>query len=206
MAIGALMALAACETGPPMTPAQCQVADWAQVGFQDGAQGRPPERFAALEQACAAAGLPANGAAYMAGRRDGLMDFCQPDRGFRLGLSGAGYGGVCPPELDYHFRAAFSDGARAYSALNAVRAAESAISSARSERDDLQRKIEANELGLIASKTDAERDRHRAELDRLRAERARIDERLRDAEYDARDGARDLNRVRSELGFRYGDW
>lgn len=206
IAIAALAALAACETGPPMTPAECQVADWAQVGFQDGAQGRPAERFVALEQSCAAAGLPANGAAYMAGRRDGLLDYCQPERAFRLALSGGGYGGVCPPELDYHFRAAFSDGARAHDALSAIRGAESAIRSARTERDDLERKIDANEVGLQRSQTDAERQRHRDELVRLRAERARIDDRLREAEHDERDGARDLRRVRNDLGFRYGDW
>jgi len=206
IAIAALAMAAACETGPPMTPAQCQVADWAQVGFQDGAQGRPAERFVALEQACAAAGLPANGAAYRAGRRDGLLDYCQPERAFRLGLSGGGYGGVCPPELDYHFRAAFSDGARAHDVTSALRSAEGAIDVARSQRDDIERKIDANELGLQRSETDVERERHRGELDRLGAERARIDDRLREAERDARDGARDLRRVRSELGFRYGDW
>jgi Protein of unknown function (DUF2799) len=204
--IAALASVAACETGPPMSPAQCQVADWAQVGFQDGAQGRPAERFVALEQACAAAGIPSNSAAYMAGRRDGLLDYCQPDRAFRLGLGGGGYNGVCPPELDYHFRNALSDGARAHDALSALRSAESAINAARSERDDIERKIDANELGLQRSETDEERNRHRDELNRLRAERARVNDRLREAERDERDGARDVRRVRSELGFRYGDW
>lgn len=202
----AATALAGCETGPPMTPAQCQVADWAQVGFQDGSQGRPPERFVALEQACAAAGLPADGRAYMAGRQQGLVEFCQPSRAFRLGLSGGGYAGVCPPEFDNLFRLAYSDGQRANEALSALRSAESAISSLRGERDELERKIEANELGLIRSQTDAERERHRNELYRLRSDRDDVTRRLNDAEYDQRWRSREVSRLRSDIGFRYGDW
>lgn len=198
--------LAGCETGPPMSAAQCQVADWRQVGFQDGASGRPAERFVALEQSCALAGLPADQARYMEGRREGLYTYCQPQRAFQAGLGGGGYAGVCPPELDGVFRQAFSDGARAASVRSALAAAESAISSARSERDELERKIQANELGLIASTTDAERERHRNELVRLRGERRDVENRLHDAEYDRRTSARDLDRVRSDLGFRYGDW
>lgn len=207
LAIAAMTAaLAACETGPPMSAAQCQVADWGQVGFQDGAQGRPAERYVALEQACAAAGLPADQARYMAGRRDGLLDYCQPDRAFRLGLSGASYQGVCPAQFDGAFRSAFSDGALAYSAQSALRSAESAVNSLRSERDEVQRKLDANILGYERSQTDAERQRHRDEIERLRAERRGIEDRLRDAERDRSWRGRELSRVRLDLGFRYGDW
>jgi hypothetical protein len=204
LAAGAV--LAACETGPPMTAAQCQVADWRQVGFQDGSTGRLPERFVALEQACAAAGLPSDQQAYLSGHREGLYSYCQPERGFRLGLEGGGYRGACPPELDSLFRMALSDGSRAYSALSAVRSAESAINSLRSERDDLSSKIAANELGLARSQTEAEKTRHRDEIIRLRNERRTVEDRLYDAERDRRSTERDLDRVRYDLGFRYGDW
>jgi len=201
-----LMALAACETGPAMTPAECQVADWAAVGFRDGAEGRQAARFVALEQACAAAGLPADRARYMAGRADGLTDLCQPDRAFRLGLSGGAYHGVCPPAFDAVFRSAFADGALAHEALSAARSAESAVESLRSERDEIRRKLTANEIGFSASATQAERDRHAAEIDRLRSDLDRVEDRLYDAERDRSWRSRDLQRVRRDLGFRYGDW
>jgi hypothetical protein len=200
------LALAACETTPAMSGAQCAVADWKAVGYQDGAEGRPAERFITRQQACVAAGYGADQAAYMAGRREGLWNWCQPERAFRLGVDGAGYNGVCPPELDGVFRDAHAEGARAYQALSAQRSAESAVSSLRSEREDIERKIDANEAGLIASKTDEERLRHRNELIRLRDERSRMDGRIRDAEDAARESNWNLQRARREIGFRYGNW
>ncbi|MBL8560413.1 MAG: DUF2799 domain-containing protein [Hyphomonadaceae bacterium] len=205
--VGAL-ALAACETTPrpAMTSAQCAVADWKAVGYQDGAEGRPPERFVARQQACIDAGYGADQAAYMAGRREGLWNWCQPERAFRLGMDGAGYNGVCPPELDGAFRDAHNDGRRANQALSAFRSAESALSSLRNDRQDIERKIDANEAGLIASQTDEERLRHRNELVRLREERARIDGRIREADDTLRESDWTVQRVRREIGFRYGSW
>lgn len=201
-------ALAACETtpSPAMTAAQCQVADWKQIGYQDGAAGRGPERFVARQEACVASGYGADQAAYMAGRRDGLWTWCQPARAFQLGLGGNGYSGQCPIDLDGAFRDAHAEGLRANQALSAFRSAESSVSSLRSERDDIERKIDANEAGLIASQTDAERLRHRNELVRLRDERNRIDGRIRDAEDAARESSWTLDRARRDIGFRYGSW
>ena len=201
-------ALAACETvgGPAMSAAQCSVADWKALGYQDGAEGRVPERFVSRQQACIATGYGADQTAYMAGRRDGLWAWCQPDRAFRLGLDGNSYNGVCPPELDGMFRDAHSEGYRAHTVVAALQSVESTITSLRSERDDLAHKIDANQLGLTRSATDEERQRHRDELDRLYNERARLDDRLRDAEHERRYKARDVSELRDELGFRFGPW
>ena len=200
------LALAGCETGPPMTPAQCSVADWRAVGYHDGASGRAPERFVALQQACAAAGMGADQTLYMRGRDEGLVAYCQPERGFRLGLEGNGYSGVCPADLDVAFRYAHEDGKRAYAVLRALHSAESTISSLRNDRDEIDHKIDANEAGLIASQTNEERQRHRDELIRLRDDRNRLDGRIRDAEDDQRNRDGDVSRLRRDLGFRYGSW
>lgn len=202
------LALAACETTsrPAMTAAQCAVADWRAIGYQDGASGRAPERFVARQEACVSAGYGADQAAYMAGRREGLWTWCQPDRAFQHGLAGNSYSGVCPVDLDGAFRDAHAEGLRANQVLAAVRSAESALSSLRDERDDIERKINANEAGLIASQTDEERVRHRNELIRLREERSRIDSRLRDADSALRESNWNLDRARREIGFRFGSW
>lgn len=204
--LGGIAMLTGCETGPPLSAAQCQVADWRALGYQDGANGRPAERFVALQQACAVAGLPADQGLYLAGREEGLLTYCQPARAFQLGLSGSGYSGACPADLDPLFRIAHGDGYRAYEARQALESLESRLSSLRSERDDIERKLEANEAGLVASKTDDERARHKAEIDRLRNERRDVDERVRDAERDRRDRVYDLDRVRASIGFQYGPW
>lgn len=209
MAAGAaVLALAACETTsrPAMTSAQCAVADWKALGYQDGASGRALERFVARQEACVAAGYGADQVAYMAGRREGLWNWCQPERAFQLGFEGASYNGVCPIDLDGVFRDAHGEGLRAYHALSALRSAESSVSSLRSEREDIERKIDANEAGLIASQTDDERLRHRNELVRLRDARHRIDGRIRDGEDSVRESGWALQRLRREIGFRYGNW
>ena len=198
--------LAGCETGPPMSPAQCSVADWRAVGYQDGANGRAPERFVALQQACAAAGMGADQSLYMSGRGEGLATYCVPANAFRLGLDGNSYNGVCPPEFDGPFRFAHDDGMRAHAALEALRSAEGTINSLRNDRDEIDHKIDANEAGLIASQSDAERQRHRDELIRLRDERNHLDGRIRDAEDNQHDRDRDVGRLRRDLGFRYGSW
>jgi hypothetical protein len=202
------VALAACESigGPTMDAAQCQVADWKALGYKDGAEGRAPERFVSRQQACVGAGYGADQEAYMAGRAEGLWAWCQPEQAFRLGLNGTSYNGVCPPELDSMFRAAHADGYRAYSVTSALQSVESTISSLRSDRDDLNSKIHANQLGLERSATDAERQRHRDELDRLYGERRRLEDRLRDAERDRRYRAHDVSALRQELGFPFGPW
>jgi hypothetical protein len=142
----------------------------------------------------------------MAGRSEGLWTWCQPERAFRLGLDGHSYNGVCPPQLDGVFRDAHADGYRAHTVIAALQSVESTINSLRSERDDLQHKIDANQLGLSRSATDAERQRHRDELDRLYGERRRVEDRLHDAERDRRYRARDVSQLREELGFPFGPW
>jgi hypothetical protein len=205
--MGAAM-LSACETvgSPAMSPAECQVADWKAVGYQDGANGRGAERFVPRQQACVAAGYGADQDAYMAGRREGLWTWCQPERAFRMGLGGSSYNGVCPIELDGVFRDAHAEGFRAWRAMSDLRDAEGKVTSLRSEIDAIESKIDANEAGLIASQTDSERERHRNELIRLRDERNRLMSRRRDAERDAYDAGRFVQRLRGEIGFRYGSW
>lgn len=205
---GAAALLAACETTgrPAMSAAQCATADWKAIGYQDGASGRAPERFVSRQEACVGQGYGADQELYMAGRREGLWTWCQPERAFQLGLNGNSYNGVCPPDLDGVFRDAHGDGMRAHRAVSELKSAESTISSLRSDIDNIDRKITANQIGFDASQTDAERDRHRNEITRLRDERHRLFGRLRDADDDAREASRNVRWLRGEIGLRWGSW
>jgi hypothetical protein len=201
--IAGLGLVTSCAT---MSPDQCATADWRQVGYNDGAEGRATERFADHAKACAKAGFAADQNLYMTGRADGLRLYCRPERGFSLGRSGSSFTPVCPPGTDAAFRIAYEDGRRFWSADYARQNAENALNNLRNERDRTERHIDDNERALINAKSDEERRRIREELIRLRNERASLDRRLPDAEHELHWKSGEAQRVRSELYQTYGSW
>lgn len=95
------IAVSGCET---MTPNECKTANWRDIGLRDGLKG---EAMTALEERsadCAKAGVRADTAQYLAGREQGLQQFCRLDNAVPLGLSGGNYAGVCSPMVDVEFR------------------------------------------------------------------------------------------------------
>jgi chromosome segregation ATPase len=101
----------------------------------------------------------------------------------------------------------YRDGARAYQAKQALSSAESAVSSARSERDRLQDKIKAFEETLRKpGATDAEKAEARKRLDEVQRDLRRARDRIRDAESDRDRAGYALDAVRYDLGSRWGSW
>jgi hypothetical protein len=181
----ALLALAGCETLPEMDAATCAAADWRQLGYQDGATGRSAGHFAIRQQLCANYGYEANAEAYNAGHGEGIRTFCRPEQAYRLGEEGRSIGAVCPPETQALFADAYNEGRRLYLARSEWESAESTIRSLFSQREDLLRKLNANELGLARSATPEEKARHESEVLRLRNELVRVDRRIEEAEREA---------------------
>jgi hypothetical protein len=194
-----VLGLAGCETGPPMSPEACASADWKAVGYGDGGEGVSPSSFAERAQACANAGFTADQAAYDQGYREGVRSFCQPERGFRLGEQGGGIAAACPEDLANRFNAAYNDGRSLYQARTAFEAAESLIRSLLDDRESIERKLLANELGLAQSVTEADKTRHRSEVIRLRTELISLERRLRESEYEARYRRDDYERLRLRM-------
>jgi len=92
----ALLTLAACAGVDTTADAStCQGRDWLSLGRADGEAGQPEARREALFAECAAAGAPADLAAYRAGRAEGLADYCTEEVGYFVGRSGAPYFQVC---------------------------------------------------------------------------------------------------------------
>ena len=116
--IAIFFTLAGCASG--MDSAECVTADWRAIGYEDGSQGRGTGAFAARRKACADHGVTPKFEAYMAGRDEGLAQFCRPQNGYRLGLRGYRYAGVCPPEQEPAFQAAHTDGYGLYQRRAAV--------------------------------------------------------------------------------------
>lgn len=128
--------LASCAS---LSPEQCQHADWRQIGYADGASGLPGSRIQEHASACAKAGIRPDMEAYLSGRMEGLVSYCQPENGFEVGRRGAAdNAGDCPP----HVRGAFLQNYRQGREINAL---ESQINSLRSTMENERRELRRRE-------------------------------------------------------------
>lgn len=173
-----------------MSSDECATSDWTAVGYEDGTRGYSSDRFGAHRKACAKHGIPADFAAYQQGRSRGLVEFCQPARGFNLGASGGQYQGVCPADQEAGFLDAYRVGQQLYALRSNVNAANSQIYARQRELDDIDVTMRSKEALLIAAETttqdrvlllaDLKRLSERsgeleAEIDMLIADRARFE-------------------------------
>src|SRR5215468_2471108 len=91
-AVGLATLLAGCAS---MSKDECLAVDWRTIGYEDGVEGRSGDRIAEHRKACAKYGVRADLDLYQQGRNQGLREFCQPVNGYRLGVRGGTYYGVC---------------------------------------------------------------------------------------------------------------
>lgn len=197
----AALGLASCET---MSAEECAAADWRAIGYSDGAQGS--NRFSARQESCARKGFGADLNAYLSGNAEGARFYCTPQRGFQRGLSGTGYAGFCPPDLDGAFSAAHADGLRAYQVTTALSAAENEQRRLENRRGEIDTDIRNTESQLAQAATDEERGRLRNELGRLNDERRRVNDDIRTQMREVRYRSEDLDRARYDIGNRWGPW
>jgi len=139
-----------------MSADECVMSDWSAVGYEDGARGYTSERFGQHRKACAEHGVSADFQAYQQGRSQGLQEFCQPGRGYTVGVNGGRYHGVCPVELEGQFVEAYNAGYKLYSLRAAVNSANSAIYKKESELKYAEDRIVAIGIELIAEKATTE--------------------------------------------------
>jgi hypothetical protein len=156
-----IIALSGCAS---MSGDECATSDWSAVGYEDGSRGYTSERFSNYRKDCAKHDITPDFQAYQKGRTDGLVEFCQPSRGFNLGASGSRYNGVCAANLEPDFLDAYRVGEQLYTLRSNVSSANSQIYAKQSEIEDIERYIVNKETLLIAEETSAE-DRVRALAD-----------------------------------------
>lgn len=149
----ALVALSGCAS---MSADECAMSDWSAVGYEDGARGYTTDRFSQHRKACAKHGVSADFQAYLSGREQGLVEFCQPGRGFTFGANGGRYNGVCSAEMELEYVEAYNAGYKLYSLRAAVNNANSAIYAAESEIKDAEDRIVAIGIELISDDTTTE--------------------------------------------------
>lgn len=74
-----------------MTASQCQVADWARVGFSDGARGQSENKLAAYTEDCAKTNVQPDAQAYRKGWDSGIQQYCTAANGWNEGVQGNDY-------------------------------------------------------------------------------------------------------------------
>ena len=132
-----MLAIAALLGGcASLSEEECRNADWGRLGHQDGAAGYPESRLAEHAEACAKIGIRPMGDIWRAGWDRGVLLYCVPSVGWREGLSGYGYSGVCRGRNEE----AFLQGYRAGSEIHRV---QSRIDSTHQELQRLQSQLRA---------------------------------------------------------------
>jgi hypothetical protein len=154
--IGAALATLVISGCATMSADECVSADWKSVGHEDGARGYTTEQFSKHRKACASHGVTPNFADYQAGREGGLVEYCQPGRGFDVGARGGPYHGVCSVNLEPDFLDAYNAGHHLYTLRSRVDNASSSISSREYELKSVDKDIRKKEAVLIDGETTTE--------------------------------------------------
>ena len=177
--VGALTAilLASCASG--LDRDECRMADWRTIGFEDGLRGMPADRIGVHRTACAKHQVTPDLAAYMEGRARGLVEYCQPKNGFRVGLNGWSYANVCPGPAEPGFVDAYRYGRQIHDARSELRTTHSRLQSAKSGLVQTDTAVQAVTVELVQPKVATERRVFLAqELVRLAEERSELEARI----------------------------
>lgn len=176
-----------------LNESECLVSDWYTIGYEDGARGASADLIGKHRKACAKHGVAPDLNAYRQGRYEGLMQYCQPSKGFDLGARGGHYGGVCPGDLEYEFVDAYNAGYKLYELESSVALADRQIYAKKQYLEELKHDMAANAAALISDETSSEdrvlllAETHdlakkqgevEAEIDELQRDRAVREERL----------------------------
>lgn len=149
----AFAGLGGCAT---MSGDECMTSDWSAIGYEDGARGYTTAQFGERRKACAKHGVTPDFTAYQNGREQGLVEYCQPGRGFDVGSNGGRYNGVCDVNLESDFLDAYNAGYHLYSLRSNVNRATSGINSKQRELERIEDEVRENEVALISDDTTIE--------------------------------------------------
>lgn len=159
-AIIPLLALGySCSSG--MSKEECQLADWRQIGFEDGSLGRSANYLANRRKACSKAQVTPDFDAYQRGHAEGLKRWCNYDNGLRFGQSGGAYQGICPKNQESAFLQGYDYGKKLYHATQKVNALRSEIDDVVNTIADLRAENESLNNYIISKET--------SEVERLKA-------------------------------------
>jgi len=147
--IGTALATLVMSGCASMSGDECMATDWSAVGYEDGSRGYTTERFSKYRRACAKQGVTADFGAYQNGRDQGLVEYCQPGRGYDVGVNGGRYYGVCSVDREADFLDAYNTGYHLYTLRSNVNRANSSISAKERELENVAKSMRSKEAALI---------------------------------------------------------
>jgi len=130
---------------------ECLNANWLTIGFEDGSRGYPGNRIGEHRKACAKHGVAPDLATYESGRQRGLVTWCTPRNGYRVGLGGGHYNGVCPQPLDAPFMEAVSKGRAVYGYQKEVNKASNELKQMNRELGEMDEDLLDMEAEMISN-------------------------------------------------------
>ncbi len=143
-----------------MNADECVASDWFAIGHEDGSRGYTSDRFGKYRTACAKHGVSPDFQAYQNGREQGLVEFCQPGRGYNYGVNGGQYRGVCSVELESGFLEAYRAGKHLHTLRAHVSNANSQIYNREHELEVSEKRATAIAVALVSSDTTTEQRIH----------------------------------------------
>lgn len=102
-----LVMLSGCASLSEQDCLDASASSWDAIGWYDGHNGYDPDaRLGRHYDACSKIGIVPDRNTYMIGWSRGIIEYCTPDRGYAVGLTGSwGNASLCPQET----RALFQD-------------------------------------------------------------------------------------------------
>ena len=197
-----LLALGGCAG---MGAEECRIADWRAIGYEDGVQGRAAATFGTHRKACAEHGVSANLDAYLGGRDEGLEQFCRPQNGYRLGVQGDAYAGVCPLALEAGFVAAHTEGYGLYQREAALRELGKQLHYSRRRAEEIEYLLADRTALLIAPALEpSARASIAIELKQLAQEKIRLEQSIDQLEHDYAAAEQEYDAYRQHSSDRHG--
>lgn len=92
-----LLVLVSCAS---VSKDQCAGGNWRDIGFTDGAKGRPTGIFNNHINACKGLGVTPDQSAWSAGYVQGLKSYCVPSNMHAAGMRGLSFPKVCAAQQD----------------------------------------------------------------------------------------------------------
>src|SRR5690606_10220392 len=147
---GFVVVLSGCAT---MNKNECRNADWDLIGFEDGSGGYALDRVGEHRKACAKVDVVPDMTAYERGHAKGARQYCTSERGYREGVNGGNYRGICPADLAPEFTRAYRDGQNLYAVKRQMNATASALSGYRARVEQLHTIIADHERAIVDSRS-----------------------------------------------------
>jgi hypothetical protein len=186
-----------------MSEAECQMADWRAVGFEDGSRGVAASSFGTHRKVCADHGVAAGFDDYLAGHAQGLESFCRPQNGARLGGNGYRYTGVCPEHLEGAFLDAHAESFGLYERQAVINGIDRQLIASQERISRIDYLLVKRTARLLAPNVlPAERAGLVVQIKQLGEEKMALKESIHHLEHEREEAQEDFDSYRSQVAFR----